>query len=177
MLKEEGDESEYESETNPLDKPERSEETDDERMEAEEKAKAEEEANRQEKARRQLIQLKGDEILNDSGIETHRMNFSDFVRSEWTAERGRVDLILSYVPNDLNGETLEEIPEFSNAVLKTGSYIFLIVSQTHFHLLQKLFSTPNFKVCPYPYSILYDCLLYTSPSPRDLSTSRMPSSA
>ena len=25
--------------------------------------------------------------------------------------------------------------------------------------------------------ILYDCLLYTSPSPRDLSTSRMPSSA
>ena len=25
--------------------------------------------------------------------------------------------------------------------------------------------------------IIYDCLLYTSPSPRDLSTSRMPSSA
>ena len=27
------------------------------------------------------------------------------------------------------------------------------------------------------YNILYTCLLYTSPSPRDLSTSRMPSSA
>ena len=27
------------------------------------------------------------------------------------------------------------------------------------------------------YSYLWDCLLYTSPSPRDLSTSRMPSSA
>ena len=26
-------------------------------------------------------------------------------------------------------------------------------------------------------AIVYDCLLYTSPSPRDLSTSRMPSSA
>ena len=26
-------------------------------------------------------------------------------------------------------------------------------------------------------SMIYDCLLYTSPSPRDLSTSRMPSSA
>ena len=26
-------------------------------------------------------------------------------------------------------------------------------------------------------AMLYDCLLYTSPSPRDLSTSRMPSSA
>jgi len=35
---------------------------------------------------------------------------------------------------------------------------------------------------PYPYSycakaLINDCLLYTSPSPRDLSTSRMPSSA
>ena len=28
-----------------------------------------------------------------------------------------------------------------------------------------------------PFKSLYDCLLYTSPSPRDLSTSRMPSSA
>ena len=27
------------------------------------------------------------------------------------------------------------------------------------------------------YTVSYDCLLYTSPSPRDLSTSRMPSSA
>ena len=27
------------------------------------------------------------------------------------------------------------------------------------------------------YVVLKDCLLYTSPSPRDLSTSRMPSSA
>ena len=26
-------------------------------------------------------------------------------------------------------------------------------------------------------AVIYDCLLYTSPSPRDLSTSRMPSSA
>ena len=28
-----------------------------------------------------------------------------------------------------------------------------------------------------PLALLYTCLLYTSPSPRDLSTSRMPSSA
>ena len=27
------------------------------------------------------------------------------------------------------------------------------------------------------FMFVYDCLLYTSPSPRDLSTSRMPSSA
>ena len=30
---------------------------------------------------------------------------------------------------------------------------------------------------PVALSLVYDCLLYTSPSPRDLSTSRMPSSA
>ena len=30
---------------------------------------------------------------------------------------------------------------------------------------------------PYYWDPVYDCLLYTSPSPRDLSTSRMPSSA
>ena len=29
----------------------------------------------------------------------------------------------------------------------------------------------------FPFENLYSCLLYTSPSPRDLSTSRMPSSA
>ena len=37
-------------------------------------------------------------------------------------------------------------------------------------------STPN-KVFPSSACILQACLLYTSPSPRDLSTSRMPSSA
>ena len=31
---------------------------------------------------------------------------------------------------------------------------------------------PNFTI-----PLIYNCLLYTSPSPRDLSTSRMPSSA
>ena len=30
---------------------------------------------------------------------------------------------------------------------------------------------------PLIFAMTYDCLLYTSPSPRDLSTSRMPSSA
>ena len=33
------------------------------------------------------------------------------------------------------------------------------------------------EMCEYEGSRIYGCLLYTSPSPRDLSTSRMPSSA
>ena len=32
-------------------------------------------------------------------------------------------------------------------------------------------------ICDGPFAVYNDCLLYTSPSPRDLSTSRMPSSA
>ena len=36
---------------------------------------------------------------------------------------------------------------------------------------------PNLMFHFLPIAIRYDCLLYTSPSPRDLSTSRMPSSA
>ena len=37
---------------------------------------------------------------------------------------------------------------------------------------KKIISNKNLNLDKYP-----DCLLYTSPSPRDLSTSRMPSSA
>ena len=37
--------------------------------------------------------------------------------------------------------------------------------------------TPFYPRSPYGVAKLYACLLYTSPSPRDLSTSRMPSSA
>ena len=39
----------------------------------------------------------------------------------------------------------------------------------------KFMQTPEFKELPD--AVRYTCLLYTSPSPRDLSTSRMPSSA
>ena len=37
-------------------------------------------------------------------------------------------------------------------------------------------SIPGFRTGKVPHNII-NCLLYTSPSPRDLSTSRMPSSA
>ena len=36
---------------------------------------------------------------------------------------------------------------------------------------------PNVRIIPFPVDEAKGCLLYTSPSPRDLSTSRMPSSA
>ena len=64
----------------------------------------------------------------------------------------------------------------------------LTTSDTHFRYGDKSlkwtwtdeasFATSNFKFLTKEESPLaYGCLLYTSPSPRDLSTSRMPSSA
>ena len=45
--------------------------------------------------------------------------------------------------------------------------------------VQYLLGTPmlNSPLHPDRWDYIYSCLLYTSPSPRDLSTSRMPSSA
>ena len=43
--------------------------------------------------------------------------------------------------------------------------------------LEALEAEKKVRQCMSRYMLLCDCLLYTSPSPRDLSTSRMPSSA
>ena len=45
------------------------------------------------------------------------------------------------------------------------------------NILVRLLQASNFNVAECERGIVYICLLYTSPSPRDLSTSRMPSSA
>jgi len=48
---------------------------------------------------------------------------------------------------------------------------------TSLHCTGEVMITEMFKIVVDPKRLLVDCLLYTSPSPRDLSTSRMPSSA
>ena len=53
-------------------------------------------------------------------------------------------------------------------ILKTGDYRYA---------MDRLPTEPDFKFSRFSLYGLYPCLLYTSPSPRDLSTSRMPSSA
>ena len=53
---------------------------------------------------------------------------------------------------------------------------FRIPRKNVFHLLDKIEEKNNID-CVYVHGHHYPCLLYTSPSPRDLSTSRMPSSA
>ncbi len=50
----------------------------------------------------------------------------------------------------------------------------IVKDWTTYHIVSKAYLTPKISS---KFIDMYSCLLYTSPSPRDLSTSRMPSSA
>ena len=64
---------------------------------------------------------------------------------------------------------VDDLDAAVDAWLKVGIGPFFFVEYT-----PELFENSTYRGSPSPISI---CLLYTSPSPRDLSTSRMPSSA
>ena len=55
--------------------------------------------------------------------------------------------------------------------------IFTVHRSPYFNEIQKLKWLLFILILPYFGALAWFCLLYTSPSPRDLSTSRMPSSA
>ena len=67
---------------------------------------------------------------------------------------------VSKIPNIQGHEDWVGALLLSAAVLLLAFIVFFIAKRVVVHLIHSLF-----------------CLLYTSPSPRDLSTSRMPSSA
>ena len=70
--------------------------------------------------------------------------------------------------------------ELSDLTLELDEYIKGGADNEHKQLREGYGHIPKpqaRKIKNYLYGILEDCLLYTSPSPRDLSTSRMPSSA
>ena len=82
-------------------------------------------------------------------------------------------------PSDLRKISEKDLPKVANevrnemidAVSKTGGHLGAGLGVVELTVaLHYVFDTPNDK-------LIWDCLLYTSPSPRDLSTSRMPSSA
>ena len=61
--------------------------------------------------------------------------------------------------------------------LESHKIIDLIPTRNTNEVKEWLSKYPNIEVISRDGAQLYACLLYTSPSPRDLSTSRMPSSA
>ena len=60
---------------------------------------------------------------------------------------------------------------------REGDVIYVPFSQSLFEIFKVETETPFYQLNNLPTFRLQCCLLYTSPSPRDLSTSRMPSSA
>ena len=79
---------------------------------------------------------------------------------------------------DLKEKVIAEIkkiydPEIPVNIYELGLIYDIIINNSEVKVKMTL-TTPN---CPVAESLPKDCLLYTSPSPRDLSTSRMPSSA
>ena len=64
----------------------------------------------------------------------------------------------------------------SYAVIKTGGKQYKVKSGEILKIEKLPDSKPETKI-EFNEILAYGCLLYTSPSPRDLSTSRMPSSA
>ena len=66
---------------------------------------------------------------------------------------------------------------FVNLIILFNSFNSYYLAQTKQNSIIKLFCLQSVKEEMMKAEMVYSCLLYTSPSPRDLSTSRMPSSA
>ena len=54
---------------------------------------------------------------------------------------------------------------------------FIVALQQNVNDAAKMANLPKLQICDYWWNINNNCLLYTSPSPRDATLSRMPSSA
>ena len=102
------------------------------------------------------------------------------------------------IPTEISGEIEEEEPEFYEELQELGKGIYQYFDTEALHKMMDELERRGYREVAENIEnwfyiseeywaerywletgevIMYDCLLYTSPSPRDLSTSRMPSSA
>lgn len=119
--------------------------------------RSEEEEKRKEIEQQMKLRASADEHLKEIGISIHEISFEDFLKDVWTTRSKRADLILSVAPSEVDSETVsEKLPLFCKSVLKTGGYIFLIVSNADYRLFHKSFCAAGFKVSDSYFSIVYD---------------------
>ena len=69
------------------------------------------------------------------------------------------------------------VEDSAGPVIEMNGHSLLPLDERYFDLEARLRSMDDQGVDMHALSLTIPCLLYTSPSPRDLSTSRMPSSA
>ena len=118
--------------------------------------RTEEEKLRLDLERLTALRVQADKNLLVNNICVYDLNFEEFARDVWNDSSMRVDLVLSSVPSTAPLEVLSKLPAFCKTVLKTGSYVFLIVSEAQFIYMQQAFNDTGFKVCDHPFNILYD---------------------
>ena len=98
---------------------------------------------------------KSDKILRQQGILSYRMTVQEFEFQHWKSTSSRVDLVLSSLPPDCDIDKLRLLPSHCEQFLNPGSYIFLIVNEQQFSVLQQEFKSRSFKVMDTSFKILY----------------------
>lgn len=123
----------------------------------EEKKKREEEKAKQKEAEEKAKRISiADGYLDESGIRTYEMSFEEFGRNVWSSPSPHVNLVFSSIPVGENDNTSKKLPQFCKSVLKTGSYVFLLVHESEYWSYNKLFTEHGFKVCDHWFTIVYD---------------------
>ena len=91
-------------------------------------------------------------------------------------EQGEIDLLSTYLPKQLSEEETKKI--CSEIITKVGAQTIKDMGKVMGELKKNYSDSIDFsKAGSMLRELLNNCLLYTSPSPRDYGTSRMPSSA
>ncbi len=122
-----------------------------------EKMRQEELAKQRELERQKQMRSDADAILDEHGIQTFGLPFDDFATTVWNSKSKRVDLVLTAIPSGVdNSPNATNLASFCKSVLKTGSYVFLILSQSMYSDYYHALSAAGFKVCDHAFSILYD---------------------
>lgn len=151
-----GDEQEEESNVVPEVMPDKDDDVN-EMSEEKKRQLLEDEVKKKEVLRQANLRKSAESLLNDIGIVTHDVGFEEFRKDIWSPTSSRVDLVLSAVPQSTTEESLCEcLPTFCRTVLKTGSYVFLILTDNSLHKYQEAFRTAGFKVCDHGFNIVYD---------------------
>ncbi len=132
--------------------------TDDASSDEEAKRRAEEEERQKENERRAELRSTADKHLSLSlcGLETHAMSYDDFICDVWTPQSQRADLVLSAIPANKDIDSVKKLPRFCKEVLKTGCYVFLILTESQFSTFHAMFIAEGFKVCDHGFTIHFD---------------------
>ena len=122
----------------------------------------------------ELLELKNFQIqlVDTAGLKSSLITSQDKMINSHTLNLiNQLDIIL-FVVDGREGVTIED-KEIFQVCRKLNKLTILIVNKVETIAVEKRFLQEDTKF----FGLANICLLYTSPSPRDLSTSRMPSSA